>query len=100
VDQEIGGFDADTDHPCQEANHGVRSCFWCAFEARNAHVRDVAEQSRLINRMKSTEGEALPPNTLAELRRDLERRAFICEQIQNIETERWSASASAASTRS
>jgi transposase len=67
----------------------------------------VAEQSRLINRMKSTlvrlgirgfnpklkcamrrleelrtpEGEALPPNTLAELRRDLERRAFICEQI-------------------
>lgn len=74
----------------------------------------VAEQSRLINRMKSTlvrlgirgfnpklkramrhleelrtpEGEALPPNTLAELRRDLERRSFICEQIQKIEAER------------
>jgi transposase len=74
----------------------------------------VAEQSRLINRMKSTlvrlgirgfnpklkcamrrlrelrtpEGEALPPNTLAELGRDLERRAFICDQIQKIEAER------------
>jgi transposase len=74
----------------------------------------VGEQSRLINRMKSTlvrlgirdfnpklksalqrleelrtpEGEALPPNTLAELRRDLERRAFICDQIEKIEAER------------
>ncbi len=74
----------------------------------------IGEQSRLINRMKSTlvrlgirefnpklksalqrledlrtpEGEALPPNTLAELRRDLERRAFICDQIAKIEAER------------
>lgn len=74
----------------------------------------VAEQSRLINRMKSTlvrlgirgfnpklkaaarrleelrtpEGETLAPNTLAELQRDLARRAFICEQIRKIEAER------------
>jgi len=74
----------------------------------------VAEQSRLVNRMKSTlvrlgirgfnpklkcasehlerlrtpEGGALPPNTLAELKRDLERRAFICDQIRKIEEER------------
>jgi transposase len=74
----------------------------------------VAEQSRLVNRMKSAlvrlgirgfnpklkcalehlkklrtpEGGALPPNTLAELKRDLERRAFICDQIRKIEEER------------
>jgi transposase len=74
----------------------------------------VAEQSRLINRMKSTlvrlgirgfnpklkgaarrleemrtpEGETLAPNTLAELQRDLARRAFICEQIRKIEADR------------
>jgi transposase len=74
----------------------------------------VAEQSRLINRMKSTlvrlgirnfnpklkraaerletlrapEGGTIPPNTLAELRRDMERRSFICEQIRGVEKER------------
>jgi len=74
----------------------------------------VAEQSRLINRMKSTlvrlgirnfnpklkraadrletlqtpEGGTIPPNTVAELRRDMERRSFICEQIRKIEEER------------
>jgi transposase len=74
----------------------------------------VAEQSRLINRMKSTlvrlgirnfnpklkraaehletlrtpEGGTIPPNTLAELRRDMERRSFICEQIRRVEKER------------
>jgi transposase len=74
----------------------------------------VAEQSRLINRMKSTlvrlgirnfnpklkraadrletlqtpEGGTIPPNTVAELRRDMERRSFICQQIRKIEEER------------
>jgi len=74
----------------------------------------VAEQCRLINRMKATlirlgirsfnpklqcaaerletlrtpEGEAIPPNTLAELRRHIERRSYIREQIRKIETER------------
>jgi transposase len=74
----------------------------------------VAERSRLINRMKSTlirlgirsfnpklkraaerlealrtpEGETIPPNTLAELRRDMERRSFISEQIRKIESGR------------
>ena len=74
----------------------------------------VAEQSRLVNRMKSTlvrlgirgfnpklknaadhletlqmpEGGAIPTNTLAGLKRDLDRRAFICDQIRRIEQER------------
>jgi transposase len=74
----------------------------------------VAEQSRLINRMKSTlvrlgirsfnpklkraverletlrtpEGGTIPSNTLAELKRDMERRSFICEQIRKIEEKR------------
>lgn len=74
----------------------------------------VGEQSRLINRMKSTlvrlgirgfnpklkhaaerlealrtpQGEPIPPNTLAELKRDMERRRFICDQIRKIEQAR------------
>ena len=68
----------------------------------------VREQSRIINRMKATlirlgirgfnpklkkaaerleglrtpEGEPIPPNTLAELRRDMERRRLVREQIR------------------
>ena len=74
----------------------------------------VGEQSRLVNRMKATlvrlgirgfnpklklaagrlealrtpEGAPIPPNTLAELERDMERRRFICDQIRNIEQAR------------
>jgi transposase len=74
----------------------------------------VSEQSRLINRMKSTlvrlgirgfnpklksaserlktlrtpEGGLIPPHTLAEVRRHMERRSFVCEQIRKIEEER------------
>jgi transposase len=74
----------------------------------------VGEQSRLVNRMKATlirlgirgfnpklrhaaqrletlrtpEGEPIPPNSLAELKRDMQRRRFICDQIRSIEQER------------
>jgi transposase len=74
----------------------------------------VREQSRIINRMKATlirlgirgfnpklkkaaerieglltpEGESIPPNTVAELRRDLERRRLVREQIRQIEDAR------------
>ena len=74
----------------------------------------VGQQTRLINRMKATlvrlgirgfnpklkqaeqqlqalrtpEGEPIPPNTLAEIKRDIEHRRFICEQIRSIERER------------
>ena len=74
----------------------------------------VGEQSRLINRMKAAlirlgirgfnpklkraagrldslrtpEGEPIPPNTLAELRRDMERRRLVSNQIRQIEQAR------------
>ena len=74
----------------------------------------VGEESRIVNRMKATlvrlgirgfnpklkkavdrieglrtpEGEPVPPNTLAELRRDMERRRFVRDQIQQIERAR------------
>jgi transposase len=74
----------------------------------------VGEQTAIINRMKATltrlgirnvnpklkkaperlehvrtpEGEPIPPNTLAELRRDMERKRFVHEQILNIEKAR------------
>jgi transposase len=71
----------------------------------------VGEQSRIVNRMKATltrlgirgfnptlkkaaerldalrtpEGEQIPPNTLAELRRDMARRRLVSDQIRQIE---------------
>src|SRR5271170_5693997 len=74
----------------------------------------VGEQSRIVNRMKATlirlgirgfnpklkkaaerleglrtpECEPIPPNTLAELRRDMERRRLLRDQIRQIESTR------------
>jgi transposase len=74
----------------------------------------VSEQNRIVNRMKAAltrlgirgfnpklkkaparleglrtpEGEPIPPNTTAELRRDMARRQFIRQQILEIETAR------------
>jgi transposase len=74
----------------------------------------VGEQSRIVNRMKATlirlgirgfnpklkkaaerlkdlrtpDGEPIPPNTLAELRRDMDRRRLISDQIRRIEEAR------------
>jgi transposase len=74
----------------------------------------VGEQNRIINRMKAAlirlgirgfnpklkkaaerlkdlrtpEGELIPPNTLAELRRDMERRRLVSNQIRQIEEAR------------
>jgi transposase len=78
------------------------------------HESLVGEQSRIVNRMKAAlirlgirgfnpklkkaagrledlrtpEGEPIPPNTLAELRRDMERRRLISDQIRQIEDAR------------
>jgi transposase len=74
----------------------------------------VGEQTRIVNRMKAAlarlgirnfnpklktaaerlgdlrtpEGEPIPPNTLAELHRDMERRRLVIDQIRQIETAR------------
>src|SRR6201993_3998699 len=74
----------------------------------------VGEQSRIVNRMKAAlirlgirgfnpklkkaaerlgalrppEGEPIPPNTLAELRRDIVRRRLVSDQIRQIEDAR------------
>jgi transposase len=78
------------------------------------HQSLVGEQTRVVNRMKATlarlgirnfnaklkkaaerfehvrtpEGEPIPPNTLAELYRDMERRRLVLEQIRQIEKAR------------
>src|SRR5881397_1697806 len=78
------------------------------------HESLVGEQSRIINRMKATlirlgirgfnpklkkaaerleglrtpEGEPIPPNTLSELHRDMERRRLVRDQIRQIESAR------------
>src|SRR5438067_309270 len=74
----------------------------------------IGEQTRIVNRMKAAlirlgirgfnpklkkaaerldglrtpEGEPIPPNTLAELRRDMARRRLVCDQIRQIEDAR------------
>ena len=78
------------------------------------HESLVGEQSRIVNRMKAAlirlgirgfnpklkkaverldglrtpEGEPIPPNTLAELRRDMARRRLVSDQIRQIEDTR------------
>jgi transposase len=41
-----------------------------------------------LEQLRTPEGEPIPPNTLAELKRDLARKQFIAEQIQQIEKAR------------
>lgn len=51
----------------------------------NPKLRKAAER---LDGLVTPEGEALPPNTLAELRRDLARLALLREQIEAIEAAR------------
>jgi transposase len=55
------------------------------IRAFNPKLRKAAER---LDNLVTPEGEALPPNTLAELRRDLARLALLRGQIEAIETAR------------
>src|SRR6202795_5302843 len=85
-----------------------------AKRPNRAHDNLVGEQNRIVNRMKATlvrlgirgfnpklrkaadrleglrtpEGEPIPANSLAELRRDMERRRLVNEQVRQIEEAR------------
>ena len=41
-----------------------------------------------LGHLRTPEGEPIPPNTLSELQRDLARKRFVAEQIQQIEKAR------------
>jgi transposase len=51
----------------------------------NPKLKKAAER---LEHVRTPEGEPIPPNTLAELRRDMERRRLIMEQIRQIEKTR------------
>jgi transposase len=51
----------------------------------NIKLRKTAEQ---LEKLRTPEGEAIPPNTLGELRRDLARLQLVRAQIKSIEQER------------
>ena len=51
----------------------------------NPKLKKAAER---LNTLRTPEGEPIPPNTLAELRRDMERRRLVAEQIRQIEKAR------------
>jgi transposase len=51
----------------------------------NPKLKKAAER---LEHLRTPEGEPIPPNTLAELRRDMERRRLVMDQIRQIETAR------------
>jgi transposase len=51
----------------------------------NPKLKKAAER---LHALRTPEGEPIPPNTLAEMQRDLERRRFVLEQIKQIEKTR------------
>jgi transposase len=57
------------------------------FGIRNFKVK-LRQAAAGLEKLQGPEGEPLPPNTLAELRRDLARLRMIREQIKTIETAR------------
>jgi transposase len=57
------------------------------FGIRNFNVK-LRKAAQRLETLRGAEGELLPPNTLAELRREMARLAFIKEQIKEIEKAR------------
>ena len=51
----------------------------------NPKLRHARER---LTALRAPEGEAIPPNTLAELQRDVTRLRFIADQVKQIETAR------------
>ena len=51
----------------------------------NPKLKKAAER---LEGLRTPEGEPIPPNTLAELRRDMERRRLVMNQIRQIENAR------------
>lgn len=86
----------DAKRPCREREHlvGERTMLINRLKAAlvrlgirgfNPKLRKAAER---LAALRTPEGVALPPNTLAELRRDLERLALVKAQIKQIEAAR------------
>jgi len=55
------------------------------IRAFNPKLKNATER---LHALRTPEGEPIPPNTLAEMQRDLERRRLVLEQIQQIEKAR------------
>jgi transposase len=51
----------------------------------NPRLKNAAER---LGHVRTPEGEPIPPNTLAELQRDIARKQFVTQQIQQIEKAR------------
>src|SRR5208282_3480243 len=66
-------------------NRMAATLVWLGLPKVNIKVRQAAEH---LAALRTPEGEPVPPNTLAELRRDLERLAVIRAQIKAIEQAR------------
>lgn len=60
------------------------------FGIRNFNVK-LKKAAQRLETLRGAEGELLPPNTLAEFRREMARLAFIKEQIKEIEKARLAA---------
>jgi transposase len=58
---------------------------WLGIRGFKATLRTPAQQ---LERLRTPEGEPVPPHTLAELRREMSRLRLLTEQIREIETAR------------
>ena len=58
---------------------------WLGIRGFKATLRTAAQQ---LERLRTPEGEPVPPHTLAELRREMSRLRLLTEQIREIETAR------------
>src|SRR5256885_8848631 len=66
---------------------GVQTCALPIFGIRgfNPKLKKAAER---LEGLRTPEGEPIPPNTLSELHRDMERRRLVRDQIRQIESAR------------
>ena len=57
--------------------------------ARHPQLQSQAQEgAESLEHLRTPEGEPIPPNTLAELHRDMERRRLVIEQVRQIENAR------------
>ena len=86
----------DARRPNREHEHLVGECTRIVNRLKATMVRHgirnfnvtLRQASERLEQLRSPEGVPLPPNTLAELRRDMARRQLIRDQIKEIEKQR------------
>src|SRR6185436_4877035 len=78
-------WEEDAKRPSRERARMKATLIRLGIRGFNPKLRHAEQR---LETLRTPEGEPIPPNTLAELKRDMQRRRFICDQIQSIEQDR------------